>query len=115
SYFFIQDRLGAGDAARLLEGFALVAATVMLFRRRPALARTLPLALGISAAAAGLSTVLLWRGIGTAASLARQRLIGYRVSGHIGDVNAAGSYFAMILCLALGMAVRTRGGVRVLW
>ena len=100
------------DGARLLEGMALAAATVILFRRHPTLANTLPFALAASAAVAALSSVLLWRGIGTAAALQRYQLIGYRVSAHVGDVNAAGSYFAMIVCLALGMAMRDRGARR---
>ena len=114
-YFFTLDRIGFLEGMRLLEGLGLVAATVMLFRRDPALAETLPLALGSAAAAAALSGVLLWRGVGTAAALARYKLIGYRVSGHIGDVNAAGSYFGMSLCLALGMAARARGRWQSLW
>ena len=68
----------------------------MLFRQRPTLAVTLPAALAASAAIAA----LLER-----AALARHRIaggaralpaIGYRVSAHVADVNAAGSYFAMI-------------------
>jgi O-antigen ligase len=115
SYFMIQDAIGVVEGARLLEGVALVAATVMIFRRQPALATTLPLALGGSATAAALSSVMLSRGIGTAVALAQQRLIGGRFGGLVGDVNAAGSYFAMMLCLALGMAVRERDRIRALW
>ena len=59
--------------------------------------------------------MLLWRGIGSAAALERYGRIGYRVSGHVTDVNAAGSYFAMIACLALGMALRDRGYRRAIW
>ena len=114
-YYFVGDPIGVVEGARLIEGLGLAAATVMLFRRRPSLAVTLPLALGASAAIAALSTVLLWRGIGSEAALARYHLIGYRVSGHIGDVNAAGSYYAMTLCLALGMAGYRRGRERVFW
>ena len=114
-YFFTLDRIGFVDGMRLLEGIGLVTAAVMLFRRDPTLANRLPLALASSAAAAALSSVLLWRGVGTAAALARYKLIGYRVSGHVGDVNAAGSYFAMSVCLALGMAARERGARRALW
>jgi hypothetical protein len=42
-------------------------------------------------------------------------MIGYRVSAHVADVNAAGSYFAMIACLTLGMAMRDRGRRKVMW
>ena len=114
-YFFIVDRIGVVDAARLVEGIGLAAATVMLFRLKPALSVTLPLALAGSASLAALSSVLLWRGIGSAAAVERYRRIGYRLSGHVGDVNAAGSYFAMITCLALGMALRERGRRRAAW
>ena len=114
-YFFILDPIGVVDGAPMIEGLGLAVATVMLFRRRPQLAVTLPIALATSASIAALSSVLLWRGIGWTASLARYKLIGYRVSGHVGDVNAAGSYFAMMVCLALGMALRARGRRRAIW
>jgi O-antigen ligase len=114
-YFFIVDRIGVVPGARLLEGIGLAAATVILFRLKPSLSVTLPLALAGSAALAALSSVLLWRGIGSAAALERYKLIGYRVSGHVGDVNAAGSYFAMMACLALGMAVHHHGRRRGVW
>ncbi len=114
-YFFITDRIGFIDGARLLEGIGLAVATVTLFRRSPSLAVSLPLASAVTAAVAAFSSVLLWQGIGSAAAVARFRLNGYRVSGHVGDVNAAGSYFAMTACLALGIAVWTRGGRRVPW
>jgi hypothetical protein len=94
---------------------ALAAATVILFRRHPTLANALPFTLAASASLAALSSVLLWRGIGTAAALQRYKLIGYRVSAHVGDVNAAGSYFAMIVCVALGMALRDSRRRRALW
>jgi hypothetical protein len=114
-YFYSFERIGLVDGARLLEGMALAAATVILFRRHPTLANTLPLTLAASASLAALSSVLLWRGIGTVEALQRYKQIGYRVSAHVGDVNAAGSYFAMIVCVALGMAMRRRGRRRVLW
>ena len=107
SYYLIADRIGFIEGARLIEGLALVAATVTLFRQRPALSVKLPVVLAAS--------LCLWLGIGSAAALERYSRIGYRVSGHVADVNAAGSYFAMILCLALGMALRERGRARALW
>jgi O-antigen ligase len=84
-------------------------------RQRPALAQTLPAALTASAAIAACSSLLLWRGIGPAAALERFGRDGYRVSAHVLDVNAAGSYFAMIVCLAIGMAARYRGYRRGIW
>jgi O-antigen ligase len=114
-YFFIGDRIGVVDGARLLEGFGLAAATIVLFRQRPSLSVTLPAALTASAAVAGTFGVLIWRGIGSARVLERYGHLGYRISAHVTDVNAAGSYFAMMVCLALGMALRDRGYRRAAW
>jgi O-antigen ligase len=114
-YFYSNERIGLVHGARLLEGMALAAATVTLFRQRPSVSVTLPIALTASASLAALSSVLLWRGIGFETALTRYKLIGYRVSAHVPDVNAAGSYFAMTLCLALGMAMRDRGRRRAIW
>ena len=114
-YFFSTDRIGFTDGVRLLEGLGLAAAAVMLLRQRPTLAVTLPAALTTSAAIAACSSVLLWRGIGPVAALERYGRDGYRVVAHVLDVNAAGSYFAMIVCVAIGMAGRDRGYRRALW
>ncbi len=114
-YFFSTDRIGFVDGLRLLEGLGLAAAAVMLLRQRPMLALTLPAALTASAAIAACSSVLLWRGIGTAAELERFGRGGYRVSSHVLDVNAAGSYFAMAMCMAIGMTLHTRGLRRGIW
>ena len=114
-YFFSTDRIGFTDGLRLLEGLGLAAAAVMLLRQRPKLALTLPAALTASAAIASCSSMLLWRGIGPVAALERYGRVGFRVSTHVLDVNAAGSYFAMSLCLAVGMAARHRGYRRALW
>ena len=114
-YFGYGDPTGISDAARMLEGFALVGAAMELFRWRPALARSLPVVLCLSAMAAALTSVLLWFGIGPQQILAREAIIGYRFSAHVIDVNAAGSHFAMILCLALGLAIGERGRRRGFW
>ncbi len=114
-YYLTGDPIGFIAGARLLEGLALMVATVALFRNRPALAMWLPAALAIPAALAALASILLWRGIAPAAVLARHVKIGYRVSAHIPDFNAAGSYFALMLCLMLGMAIRVRGIRSAAW
>ena len=114
-YFYMVERFGLIEGARLLEGLALFAATMQLFRKHPALAVTLPAALAVSGVAAAAASFSLWFGIGFAADLRRYQEIGYRVSAHVMDVNAAGSYFAMLACLGLGMAVRARGRARALW
>lgn len=109
------DRIGFIDGARLLEGLALAAATVTLFRQRPALSVTLPAALAGSASVAAVSSVLLWRGIAPAEILQRHTLGTSGISAHVADVNAAGSYFALVLCLALGMTVQAHPRHRVAW
>jgi hypothetical protein len=105
----MSDRLGLVDGARLLEGLAVTAATVALFRQRPRLAEQLPAALALSATAAGAASLVLWLGLVPAATLGQYARTGYRVSALVADVNAAGSYFAMVLCLALAMTFRSKG------
>ena len=75
----------------MLEGMGLTIAVVELLRRRPVLAVQLPMALGISMTIVALFAVI----------------------GRI-DVPSL-SYFAMMLCVAGGMALRERGNARVLW
>ncbi len=114
-YFGYADPTGVSDAARMLEGFAIVGAAMELFRWRPSLARSLPVALALSTMAAAATSVLLWFGIGPEQVLSREAIIGYRFAAHVLDLNAAGSQFAMILCLSLGMAMRERGVRRNFW
>ena len=115
AYYLAHDRIGFVDGARLLESVGLVVATVTLFAHRPRLANTLPAALAASGTIAAIASVLLWRGVALTAILQRQGLNSYRVSAHVADLNAAGGYFAMVLCLALGMTLRTSGRQRVAW
>ncbi len=114
-YYLGGDGIGVTEGAKLLEGFALVAATVVLFRRRPALAVELPAVLAAVAVCAALSSALLWRGIGPDRVLAQYARTGYRIAAHVADVNAAGSYFVLILCLSIGMSARERGTHRGWW
>ena len=113
AYFLFSDRIGFVDAARLAEGLGLVAATLHVFRRRPALAVWLPAALCAGAVVAAAMTVLITRGAGPAPLLYAYRRLGR--SAFIFDVNAAGSYFAMILALAIGTGGRARGLSRMPW
>ena len=114
-YFGYRDPTGISDVARMVEGFAIVGAVMALFRKKPGLATSLPTALALSAIAAAATSVLLWFGIGPAQVLAREAVIGYRFSAHVLDPNAAGSQFVLVLCLALGMALRDHGGRRAFW
>jgi O-antigen ligase len=114
-YFGYRDPTGISDIARMIEGFAIVGATMALFRRKPGLATSLPMALALSVIAAAATSVLLSLGIGPAQVLAREAVIGYRFSAHVLDPNAAGSQFVLVLCLALGIAMRDQGRRRAFW
>lgn len=114
-YFIIAEPIGLIAAARLIEGVALTAVVLAIFRRHPRVVQTVPAALVGAAAVAAVSSVLLWRGIGPQPLRDRLALIGYRVSAHVGDVNAAGSHFALVILIALGIAMRTRGLARAGW
>jgi len=114
-YFTYGDPTGYSDAARMLEGIALVAATMELIRWRPSLTRSLPAVLAASTLVAAATTIFLWFGIGPKQILSREAAIGYRFAAHVVDLNAAGSHFTMVLCLALGMAMREAGRRRALW
>ena len=114
-YSMFEDHFGFVAGARLIEGVALAVATVTLFRSRPRLAVVVPAVLigtGCATAAAG---VLLWYGVAPAAILRQYALNRYRVTAYVPDANAAGSAFAMIICLALGMAFRARERERRIW
>src|SRR5712691_8556818 len=60
SYYVFTDHIGVVEGAKLVEGLALVAATIELLGRRPALATELPAVLGTSAVCAALTSVLVW-------------------------------------------------------
>src|SRR5471032_2020537 len=116
TYFeIIGDPFGVVTGARVLEGIGLSAAAIALLRTKPMLANWIPEALGIGCVLATISSLLLWQGIAFPAILARHALIGSRFSALVGDVNAAGSYFALLLCLAAGMSARERGSKRMAW
>jgi O-antigen ligase len=117
SYFSYADPPGITEAAKTLEGLAITMAAIELIRRRPALATSLPAAMAACAIVAAGTSVLLWYGIAPDAILVRESRIGYRYAAHVGDINAAASHFMLVLCLALGMAMRDWGSRRrrVLW
>jgi O-antigen ligase len=115
AYYLLPDRIGFGVASRLVEGLALLAATTTLFRATPRLAVTLPATMTITAVLAAASSVLVTRGVAPAAILAEHARGWGRTSAHIGDVNAAASYFGMLLFVALGMAARRPSALSALW
>ena len=101
--------LAAGDGAfvhpiLLVECLALTAATVMLFRQRPKLAVTLPAALAASGAVAAAVDMS-----------ARTVFYGSRLAPRTSDRIAVAGYFLSMLCLAMGMMMRTGPQRRIGW
>jgi len=109
------DEWGAVAGGRLIEGIGLSVAVVQLLRRRPILALWIPEALGAGCVAAAAAAWSLWHGYALTAVRARHALLGDRIVAHVMDVNAAASYFAMMACLAAGLAARERGPRRIWW
>ena len=105
-------------AMLLLEGMALLVFTLGCVRRSPEFARRLVVMLVAGAVATALLTfrdvlgeVAQARGAGsTFLDLVAER----RWSAHIGDVNAAGSFFAMTMFFAFGLALKDRA-LRPVW
>lgn len=115
AYNIAEDRIGVTAGFRLIEGIALAAAFVTLFRQRPRLATIVPAVLAAGGVVVAAASWLLWYGIAPAAVLRDHARNGYRVVAHVADANAAGSGFAMLACLSLGMALRARGRGRAAW
>lgn len=115
SYFTAFDHTGFVQAATLAEGLGLAAALIVLFRTRPALAVQIPAMLCASAFCACIAGMSVWSGLGFTPLSPQQAGSGYRIAAHGGDASAAGSYFAMTLCLALGMSTRDRGTKHAPW
>jgi O-antigen ligase len=114
AYYVLPDRFGFVDALRLIEGLGLVAATLYLFRHRPSLALSLPFALALGGAVAAAAAFSVWAGWASPSFIGRFARFGYRAA-FINDVNAAGSYFALMVCVALGMTGHGRGRARIAW
>ena len=109
------DAFGAIAGGRLIEGLGLSAAVVALLRRRPILAVWIPEALGVGCVTAVIAAYSLWYGVAFPAVLLRYSLIGERIVAHVADINAAGSYFALMVFVAAGMAGRESGQRRLSW
>lgn len=115
AYNLIEDRIGVVAGARLVEGLVMALATVTLFRSRPRLAVLVPVLLAIGGVVTAGASWLLWYGVAPAQVLREHARNGYRVAAYVTDANAAGSAFAMVTCLSLGMAWRARGWSRTIW
>jgi O-antigen ligase len=116
SYFSTEDVIGVAPGAKLIEGIALLAAVIALAGATPGFAFALMRMLAASAATAAALSLLLAAGIAPAFTLARQASFGKsRFVAHIADVNAAGSYYVLLLGLAAGMAASSTGRRRHAW
>ncbi len=103
---------GLFDAARLMEGAALLLAVLAWSRRAPGLPRQLAAATLIGAAGAAainlqamLADLLAAGSTATPAAYLRG---GIRLAAHVGDVNATGSYFLLAALTGLGLAAAGR-------
>ena len=112
---YITSARGFGMVPRamwLLEGMALVVLTLRYVSASASFMRRVVVMLVLGAVATAMLTLTaaatqFEQSRGSAGSLIDFFARG-RWSGHISDVNAAGSYFAMMALLALGMAFRNR-------
>jgi O-antigen ligase/polysaccharide polymerase Wzy-like membrane protein len=114
-YLWTGDVTGVVAGMMLAEGLALLIAVVDLSEERPRLALALLEALAWGGAAAAALAILLAAGVLTNVLVHGFGLPGRRFVAHTPDVNAAGSYFAMLIGLACGMAGSTLGPRRRLW
>ncbi|MEO7272341.1 MAG: O-antigen ligase family protein [Vicinamibacterales bacterium] len=117
-YFGMLPELGPLTAATLfLEGLALFVAVAAIVgphrdRLRPFISMTIAGAVGAAALnLTRLATAAVSTGDGWPALMRVSRTT--RINMEYGDVNAAGSYFAMLLCLAVGLALMTTRRARL--
>ncbi len=113
--YFISDTSGNPiDAAmRLIESLLIFRAAATMTRAEPAFAvRLVSWVVCGASAAAGLNLLRLWESAerfeGSFAAFARL-FLSERVNVHYGDLNAAGSYFVMVLFVAIGLSMRRKG------
>ncbi len=116
-FALVQTRTGGlPDGAALIEGLLLFWSVVALCQLNQDLPRRLSQTIVAAGVGAAMLSVLVSRGVGLSPMLAQAQVLSMRrVAGHVLDVNAAGSYFAMTACLALGMTAAARGRARALW
>lgn len=114
-YLWTADTTGAVAAVMLIEGVLLTLAIVDLAEATPRLAIAVIEALAGGGAIAAVLTVLLATGLLPEVFVRHVHLPSGRFAAHVTDPNAAGSYFAMLIGLAAGMAASTRGTRRRVW
>ena len=110
---------GLNGGVMFLEGLAVFSATVVACAQRPAFASRVATMAAIGAAGAALLNIqrIVNAAIASAAPFQRLRelLATIRVNIHFADVNAAGSYFALMFFPAATQVLCTRGWRRVVW
>lgn len=114
-YLWTDDPTGIVAAVAIVEGLLLLMAVVQMTEKRPALALTLMNALAAGGAAAALLALLMALGLLPDALARHFRIPQRRYVVHIADVNAAASYFALLLGLACGRAASTMRRRRAIW
>jgi O-antigen ligase/polysaccharide polymerase Wzy-like membrane protein len=116
-FALVQTRTGGlPEGAALIEGLLLFWSVVALCQLNQDLPRRLSQTIVAAGVGAAILSMLVSRGIGPSPLVAQAQILSMRrVSGHVFDVNAAGSYFAMTACLALGMTAVARGRARAIW
>lgn len=103
--------LGVADAARLLEGIALLFLVARHARDGVVRPTQVLAAMGVAGALAGLLTLTTFVTTALQAASMREffwRIAFSRMGVHIADVNAAGSFFAMTTLVALAFALNLR-------
>ena len=116
SYLWTDDPIGAHAAANLIEGIAVVLAVSDIVRGEPKYRSWVMLSLIGSAVAASVASGLLAIGIAPASTISRVVAVGLpRYSAAMMDVNAAGSYYVLLLGVTVGaVALVERGRVACL-
>jgi hypothetical protein len=112
-YFLLESSGEAVDTAmRLLETLVLFYIAASVAERSPIAARWLAASIAAGAAvAAAINVWAMWHAAAAPAfslSAFARELLTARVSAHYADPNAAGSYFVMVLPVAIGLALEPR-------
>src|SRR5262249_27257844 len=93
----IADPAGGVQSAQLVEGLAVFGVAILVFGAAPRTARDVPATLAVSAAIAVIVGLALWMGLAPESALKTYARTGYRIGVPVGDENAAGSYFLLVL------------------
>ena len=116
AFLWTADITGVIEGVNVIVGIVTLLAVVELTEREPGRVFSLLKVMAGAAVAAAVLSLLLAAGIAVPSALARQAAFGkVRYAATIPDVNAAGSYFVLMLGLAGGMAASAIGRQRLWW